>query len=212
MSNYPDWVLKHKTKGTYINFQNGKYYLYAAHSERVPGTDKVRRVSDGYLGRITEKDGLIPAKGKLSGDLRAYEYGLSSTIFHLCNKVHSGLRREFGANADKVLVAGILCAMYGSSKPELYETSWLSVRFPSIDFAKLPTDKQKTGIQRTARMAQELLRQHFGEEYELALLLLPAVHMISLGKESRLCQIPGGIQAFAETYRLNFDLEVGTNV
>lgn len=206
MANYPDWVLKHKTKGTYINFQNDKYYLYAAHSERVPGTDKVRRVSDGYLGRITEKDGLIPAKGKLSGDLRVYEYGLSSTIFHLCTKVHSGLRREFGANADKVLVAGILCAIHGISKPELYETSWLSIRFPGIDFAKVPTDKQKTGTLRTARMAHELLRQHFGADYEMALLLLRAVHMVSLGKESRLCQIPEGIQVLVEKYSL--DLEV----
>ena len=54
MADYPEWVLKHKKKGTYVNFQNGKYYLYAAHSERVPGTNKVKRVSDGYLGRISE--------------------------------------------------------------------------------------------------------------------------------------------------------------
>lgn len=30
MADYPDWVLQHKKKGTYINHQNGKYYLYAA--------------------------------------------------------------------------------------------------------------------------------------------------------------------------------------
>ena len=51
MADYPDWVLKHKKPGTYINVVKGKYYLYAAHSERIKGTDKVRRVSDGYLGR-----------------------------------------------------------------------------------------------------------------------------------------------------------------
>ena len=44
MADYPDWVMKHKEKGTYVNFVNGKYYLYKAHSERVPGTKKVRRV------------------------------------------------------------------------------------------------------------------------------------------------------------------------
>ena len=60
-ADYPDWVMKYKKKGTYINKVGDKYYLYAAHSERVKGTDKVRRVSDGYLGRITEKDGLIPS-------------------------------------------------------------------------------------------------------------------------------------------------------
>ncbi|MBO6215432.1 MAG: hypothetical protein J6N76_07840, partial [Lachnospiraceae bacterium] len=61
-ADYPEWVMKYKKKGTYINKVGDKYYLYAAHSERIKGTNKVRRVSDGYLGRITEKDGLIPAK------------------------------------------------------------------------------------------------------------------------------------------------------
>ena len=74
MPNYPEWVLKHKKKGTYINVANGKYYLYAAHSERVPGTSKVRRVCDGYLGRITEKEGLIPPRDKVKGEIIVYEY------------------------------------------------------------------------------------------------------------------------------------------
>lgn len=38
---YPDLVLKHKIKGTYTNYVGCKYYLYAAHSERAPGTKKV---------------------------------------------------------------------------------------------------------------------------------------------------------------------------
>lgn len=208
MANYPEWVLKHKKKGTYINFQNGKYYLYAAHSERIPGTNKVVRVSDGYIGRITEKDGLIPAKGKLTGDLHVYEYGLSSTTLKLLGKVHMGLRREFRENADRVLVMGILRAMYSAIRPELYETSWLSVRFPDINFEKLPTDKQKIGIERTTRTAHDVLRQHFGEEYETALLLLPTIHMVLLGKERRLCKIPEGVQSFLEKYTLDFHGEV----
>ena len=40
MADYPDWVAKHKEKGTYINYANGKYYLYAANSARVPWHQK----------------------------------------------------------------------------------------------------------------------------------------------------------------------------
>ena len=79
---YPDWVLKHKIKGTYINRVDDKYYLYATHSERILGTKKVKRVSDGYLGRITEKDGLIPSKDKVSSDILVYEYGRSWGVRH----------------------------------------------------------------------------------------------------------------------------------
>lgn len=79
---YPDWVLKHKKKGTYINKVGNNYYLYAAHSEHIPGTaNKARRVCDGYLGRITEKDGFIPKKKKESP--LSLEYGLSCAIVSL---------------------------------------------------------------------------------------------------------------------------------
>ncbi len=46
MTNYPDWVMKYKYKGSFINYSNGKYYLYSAHSERVPDTDKIKRIYD----------------------------------------------------------------------------------------------------------------------------------------------------------------------
>ena len=59
---YPEWVLKHKKKGTYVNCVKGRYYLYAAHSERIHGTKKVKRIFDGYLGRITDRMGLFLPK------------------------------------------------------------------------------------------------------------------------------------------------------
>lgn len=31
-ADYPEWVLKYKKKGTYINRAGDKYYLYATHS------------------------------------------------------------------------------------------------------------------------------------------------------------------------------------
>ena len=31
MADYPDWVLAHKKKGTYVNRVGDRYYLYAAH-------------------------------------------------------------------------------------------------------------------------------------------------------------------------------------
>lgn len=91
-ADYPDWVMKYKKKGTYINKVGDKYYLYAAHSERVKGTDKVRRVSDGYLGRITEKDGLIPAKKILRSDPVSFELGLSFFIISRTPDILNGLK------------------------------------------------------------------------------------------------------------------------
>jgi len=100
MANYPDWVLAHKKKGTYINKVGDRYYLYAAHSERVPGTKKVRRVCDGYLGRITQDQGLIPPRDRPGTVFCSVEYGLSSLILSLCGNIHSGFRRTFVVNGE----------------------------------------------------------------------------------------------------------------
>ena len=94
MANYPDWVLKHKRKGTYINRVKDKYYLYAAHSEREPGTGKVKRVCDGYIGRITEKDGLILSKPKIKGSIEVREYGREAIVFQLCFRFMESYARK----------------------------------------------------------------------------------------------------------------------
>lgn len=205
MANYPDWVLKHKKKGTYVNYQNGKYYLYAAHSERVPGTGKVRRVSDGYLGRITQEGGFIPAKRKLAGPVRVYEYGLSQTVLSLCGKVRSGLSREYRANGDFVFVGGALLFMNDEAGQEFYESSWLSVRLPGLDMRKTPTEKQRTGMERAQRMVADTLAMHFGEDFRLAVSLLPLVKAVCMGKEAVVAVIPGGVSDFIERHGLQFE-------
>ena len=178
MADYPDWVKQHKKKGTYINRVGDKYYLYAAHSERVPGTNKVKRIHDGYIGRITEQDGLIPARDKVQGGVAVYEFGLCMTLLGLCDKVHAGLRREFRAAADRILVAGILTTAYGDCRQETYRWSFLSVKFPGLDMQKVLTDKQSFGVKRCERMSAELMRKKFGDD-------APAVSV----RLSRVCQV-----------------------
>jgi len=178
MAEYPEWVLMHKQKGTYINRVGDKYYLYAAHSERIPGTKKVRRVSDGYIGRITEQDGLISARDKVQGEPEVFECGLCMTMLALCKDVHTGLRREFRAAADRILVAGLLTAAYGDCRQDTYHWSFLSVKFPGLDMKMALTDKQAFGIQRCTRMAADLMYRQFGDDVPLATMRL-----------SRVCQV-----------------------
>lgn len=205
MADYPDWVLRHKKKGTYVNYQNGKYYLYAAHSERVPGTGKVRRVSDGYIGRITEEDGLIPAKRKLSEPVHVFEYGLSESILSMCANIHSGLSREFRANADVVMAGGALLFMFGEIRQEHYEASWLAVRLPDLDMRKEPTEKQRVGMERAQRMISDTLKKRFAEDWRLAVALLPLVKAVRMGAEIVIAAMPNGTKSFAERHGLRFE-------
>jgi hypothetical protein len=204
MADYPKWVMEHKRKGTYVNRVGGTYYLYAAHSERVPGTSKVRRVSDGYLGRITEKDGFIPAKRKLSSEVRVHEYGLSWAIVSSCGKIRSGLRREFRMNADAVFVAGALLFMHGAIRLDLFEASGLPLLLPDSGGAERLTDKQRTGAERTNRMITDTMKQRFGADYEDALTLLPLVRLVRMAGDNRMAEMPAGVAGFCERHGLDF--------
>ncbi len=73
MANYPDWVLKYKKPGHYLNKYKDHYRLYKGHCEYRNG--KYVRIVDEYLGTITGKDGLIPSKGLINSDVLVYEYG-----------------------------------------------------------------------------------------------------------------------------------------
>jgi len=189
MADYPDWVLKHKQKGTYINRVGDKYYLYAAHSERVPGTNKVRRVSDGYIGRITEQEGLIPVRDSIKGVPRVYECGLCMTLLSLCDDVHRGLRRIFRGATERILVAGLLSVAYGEYSKETYQWSFLSVRFPGLDMDKTLTDKQSFGVQRCARMITELVRKQYGDDAALVMARLSRVCVVHVNGKYYLPEI-----------------------
>lgn len=79
---YPPWVMKYKKKGMYVNKVNETTYrLYRGHSERVKGTNKVKRIVDEYIGTITESEGLKISQPKVKGETRVLSYG--GHVFYL---------------------------------------------------------------------------------------------------------------------------------
>jgi len=192
MADYPQWVLKHKTKGTYINCVNGKYYLYAAHSERVPGTKKVKRVSDGYIGRITEKDGLIPARDKVAGDIIVLKYGLHMTALALADEILMGLRREFRGAAERMLVMGILLATEKNADGDSFNASALRLAFPGVAYTPNLTGKQRTGVERCTRMVADKLSGAIGDNTRMHA-MLERIYMVIINNKQYLSQMPAGV-------------------
>ena len=68
---YPDWVLKHKTKGTELRKIRDKYYLYKVTSKWDPKKKKAKKVTLGQVGTISEEYGLIPTGMKRKGRIPA---------------------------------------------------------------------------------------------------------------------------------------------
>ena len=59
---YPEWVQKHRRKGTTIKKVGNNYYLYKHSSKRVPGK-KYPVPVDTYIGRITQ-EGVVKSEIK----------------------------------------------------------------------------------------------------------------------------------------------------
>jgi hypothetical protein len=204
MPDYPDWVLKHKKKGTYINCVKGKYYLYAAHSERVPGTRIVKRVSDGYLGRITEQDGFIPSKDKISSDILVYEYGLSVAVMQLCRNIHSGFKRTSPKNSDLIFVSSILNVISSSYASSVFSKSYLSVLFPSLDMNKKATGGVLINISRGTAMINDYIDNIMGEERTSVFYVLSGLYKIKLNDKWYLSKENDDILSIRKKYKLKW--------
>ena len=72
---YPDWVQKHRTKGTTVKKRGDSYYLYKRTSRRVKGK-KYPQPVDTYIGVITPEGVIQSNKRKVDlTDAEVWEYG-----------------------------------------------------------------------------------------------------------------------------------------
>ena len=83
---YPEWVQKHKTKGTSVRKVGNNYYIYKHSSKRVPGK-KNPVPNDTYIGKITP-EGIVRSSNRkvdsTDSDIVVKEYGYSRALQHLC--------------------------------------------------------------------------------------------------------------------------------
>lgn len=81
---YPDWVQKHRTKGTTVKKKGNAYYLYKRTSRRVKGK-KYPQPVDTYIGIITPEGVVQSNKKKVSlTNTEVWEYGFSKAVWELC--------------------------------------------------------------------------------------------------------------------------------
>lgn len=81
---YPDWVQKHRTKGTTVKKRGNTYYLYKRTSRRVKGK-KYPQPVDTYVGVVTPEGVIKSNKKKVSlTNVEVWEYGFSKAVRELC--------------------------------------------------------------------------------------------------------------------------------
>lgn len=94
----PAWVSKQKRKGTQVTRIGKNYYLYKISSQWDPQKKRAVKVTEEYLGKITE-EGLIPPKHERVKEtyrhIAVREYGASYFLQSISQDVQDELRRVF---------------------------------------------------------------------------------------------------------------------
>ena len=135
---YPEWVLKHKAKGTQINCVNGHYYLYEVSSVWNKEKGRAQKITKAYLGTITE-EGLIPPRTtrnlKLSNaaSLNHKEFGASQYLQDISGDIIASLKDQFPDIWQRIITVSFLRAMYRTpfKRMEHYYThSFVSEFYP----------------------------------------------------------------------------------
>ena len=59
---HPEWALACKRKGTELRLLKGKYYLYQITSKWNPEKKRSIKITEKFLGRITEEEGFVESE------------------------------------------------------------------------------------------------------------------------------------------------------
>lgn len=201
---YPDWVMKYKTKGLYVNKVNDHTYrLYRGHSQRIPGTQKVKRIVDEYIGTITKEDGLMRTKPKIKGPVRVLRYGYSSIAYQIFYRCTEQLRKRLPDSGDEAFVWAVLLQQYGPQGVSYYRYDWLSVRFAHLSF----TDEQLyQEAVRMVPMIEDKLEKHFGADTAMMLEFAREIYRVHVNGQWVTSEIELEARRAAERYGIVWEV------
>ena len=133
---YPDWVLKHKQKGTEPRKIGNGYYLYKVTSVWDKKLKRSRKITGDYLGTIT-KEGLIPPKHKRVLEnykqITVKEYGITSYLRSLSEDIEKNLKKHYPYDYKELFMMSVFRLVEQSPLKRLkfyYQNSYLSESVP----------------------------------------------------------------------------------
>ena len=200
---YPEWLLPYLKPGVYANKAKDGYYLYLAHSEYHQGSSHPVKIHDGFLGKVTEADGLVPSKGKFLG-FTTFDYGLTCAVDTCCSGVVKGLCSTYRKNGTLVYVCSVMWFLYGTYSDELYRSSWLSLKYPGIEIPDTPSAPALEGIDRGKRMVADKVESTYGDDWKLLQIHFSPVALIcAYGQKRYYCpKLSASAKLLADKYRI----------
>lgn len=132
LKDMPEWVLKNKVKGTQIVFNNKSYYLYKVKSKWNPKKKRAEKITEKYLGKITE-EGVIPSKQDVVEQkyrhISIKEYGATTLLYDSSKDIIVNLKEIFPDDWKEIYTMALFRLLYKTHFKNLqfhYENSYIS--------------------------------------------------------------------------------------
>lgn len=125
----PSWVQKHKNKNVEIKKIGENYYAYKVKSIWDKKINRARKVTEEYLGKITQEN-LLPPKHKRDLKLESIkDYGNVFFVKNQLGNLTDKLKKYFPYSYESIITASIIKLCYQSSIKNIslqYNTSFLN--------------------------------------------------------------------------------------
>ena len=158
---HPEWAQKYKTKNTELRLMKGRYYLYNITSVWDPKKKRTKKVTLGYVGTITEQDGLIPKgmvrRGRVApgqsrlkeipGETAKDESGFID-VFSSLEDPRSTRNQLYGVEEILfVTLCAVICGADGWQDIEDYGKAKLSLLRQYFDYSNgIPSDEDRKSV------------------------------------------------------------------
>jgi len=142
---HTEWALAHKRKGTELRLLKGKYYLYQVTSKWNPEKKRSVKITEKFLGRITEAEGFVESeKARLRRQqvqidrVQVKEYGITSAVEHLFTNTVSALKEYFPDCWQRLVALAYGRLVHQSPLKNMsfhYSHSYLSEQYSGVDLS-----------------------------------------------------------------------------
>lgn len=199
---YPEWVLRHKTKGRAIHRIGNNYYLYEVTSRWDPNIKRARKITKGYLGVIVP-DGLRKPGYRRNKPTSVKEYGASVFLLQDNQDIVKKLKEYFFDWWKEIIVLSIIRLMYQSPLKHAklhYQDSWSSEEIKDARLGEKSLHNLLEEIGRSRAKIVEFLRSFITKGQAL---LIDLTHVFSLSEN---------IILSAKGYNAQFDFTPQVNL
>jgi len=180
----PEWVQKHKQKGTEIRTHNNTYYLYKITSKYDPKIKRSRKITQQYLGKITPQGLTKPKPQTLKENLQQIttkEYAATNLILTQCQDIIKHLQHHYPQQWQQITTLATTRLFHQTPLKNVqthYQTSHLSDALPNTQVSPETLSKLLHDIgQKRQTMTQFMQNFQTGDQ-----IVIDLTHIFSLSE------------------------------